>query len=102
MHTFAAPNTSLAGLGFSFDSITIQSSFSSGEENFHNLFADPDSASPATSHNEPGSGPSTRGDSSSVGDDFSVSSDEEPERVHYQPSAGDAELGVTDFPPWPR
>ncbi|KAI0833673.1 hypothetical protein BC628DRAFT_40543 [Trametes gibbosa] len=54
MPAFTATNTTLAGLGMSFDSISVTSSFSSGEETFDTLFSDEGRAS---SDNTDGSPP---------------------------------------------
>ncbi|KAH9847530.1 hypothetical protein C2E23DRAFT_871753 [Lenzites betulinus] len=40
MPAFTATNTTLAGLGMSFDSISVASSFSSGEETIYSLFSE--------------------------------------------------------------
>ena len=101
MASFTAHNTTLAGLGLSFDTITLDASFSSSEESFNSLFSEVDLASPAASRTELGSDSSSREGDSSDEDNFTVYSDEEPEMVYYQPSAEDSDIDVSDFLPWP-
>ena len=101
MASFTAHHTTLAGLGLSFDSITVDSSFSSSEESFNSLFSEVNLASPAPSQTELGSDSFIGDGNSSDEDDFTVYSDEEPEMVYYQPSAEGSDVDVSDFLPWP-
>ena len=92
MHSSAA-NSSLAGLGLSFDSIPAESTFSSSEESINSLFYNVD-LSPPPSHSELGS---CKNDNSSDGDSFLNMSDDEPEMIYYRLSSFDEEVDIADL-----
>ncbi|KAI0636094.1 hypothetical protein C8Q77DRAFT_1071929 [Trametes polyzona] len=101
MPSFTATNTTLAGLGLSFDTLSVSSSFSSSEESFDSLFSDETRVSSASDETRV----------SATGDQqpghwnlFHASAsdwDPEPEDDfnYFEPYQGVPE--VEDFVPWP-
>ncbi|KAI9066334.1 hypothetical protein FKP32DRAFT_1756093 [Trametes sanguinea] len=93
MSSYTATNTTLAGLGLSFDTLTVNSDFSS-EESFDSLFSHPSSQESQVDDAQTGSAPET-------GDHWQVTyaEDAEPDFNYFEPYLGVPE--VSDFVPWP-
>ncbi|KAL7279332.1 hypothetical protein ACG7TL_007173 [Trametes sanguinea] len=93
MSSFTATNTTLAGLGLSFDTLHVNSDFSS-EESFDSLFSNLSSQESQVDDAQTGSAPE-------MGDHWQVTyaEDAEPDFNYFEPYLGVPE--VSDFVPWP-
>lgn len=106
MSSSTAANTTLAGLGISFDSSSVTSSFSSGEESFDSLFSDvPLTSSGESNPDSVGSPPRSpteqRHNWHIVYASDSDWDESEPDAGfnYFEPYLGVPE--VADFAPWP-